>query len=52
MVIDSDADKQLLLHIINNFPMSGPYGQVAEAIARLNELRQTVEQAEVKEIKE
>jgi hypothetical protein len=45
MIIDSEQDKKLLLHVLANFPMTGPYKQIGPAVKELDNLTYRVEQA-------
>jgi hypothetical protein len=47
MVFDNEADKKMVLHVIANFPMSGPYVKVAHATKELDALTRRVEQASI-----
>lgn len=48
MVFDNKSDKQMILHVIDNFQLQGPYTKVAQAISELAALRLRVDQAAVK----
>jgi len=45
MIVDSIEDKNLLLHVLANFPMTGPYLKIGPVVKQLDVLTYKVEQA-------
>ena len=51
MVFDSEKDKKLVMHVLHNYPMEGPYHKLAPAVQELSDLLRNVIAGTVKEVK-
>ena len=52
MILDNKEQKDFLLHILQNVPLSGNYAAVGSAMKQLGDLAKAVNEAEIEEVTE